>query len=627
MWESREKKERIKVRHKHIRHLFLFELLYLTTFLLLAYLILRFVFRMLLKITGYSYLTLENMKPFFLHPATIIVAVMILIGASAASLLENVSLIVFYQGYVRERKVSLSKIFFPGLRETAALLHRANRPVVLFYAFWNALPGLLPLLVILAIRFRVPAYLAKLVVGQKVGVLFVVLLGLFCLVVYIFGIYTLHYCVLEECSLQEGFRKSSRFVAKKLRLFFIYFLGINIAHYTIGYISYLIAQFLSCYIMYCTRPKNVAMAAMLTAYDDVMLVMGIFITISGQVVVHAALTMFFAKYSTVQAHQDRIEKWQEQMEYEDVEWEMDYSAGHGGLRKIRGWYSKILAGGITILFLVGGFTVYDVVRNGSLIDRETLFGIHITAHRGASADAPENSVAALELAIEQMADYAEIDVRETKDGVLVLMHDSSAKRTAGRNRKIEAMTLDEVRHMEIGSWFSKMYENERIPTLEEVMELCKGRIQLNIELKPGKSEAAKETMAKRVTELIRDYDMENQCVVSCSDLAVLGRIKELRPEIKTGYIMAFAYGSFYNEENVDFFSIKSSFLNDEMVRDMHAAGKEVHAWTVNSNSEMQRMKQIGVDNIITDYAIRAREVVYGEEDKIDFIKMFGFARH
>lgn len=85
------------------------------------------------------------------------------------------------------------------------------------------------------------------------------------------------------------------------------------------------------------------------------------------------------------------------------------------------------------------------------------------------------------------------------------------------------------------------------------------------------------------------------------------------PELRTGYIIAAAYGDYYSEEALDFISIRSGFVNQQMVQRAHENGKAVHAWTVNSKSELERMKLLQVDNVITDYPVLAREILYREE--------------
>ena len=98
---------------------------------------------------------------------------------------------------------------------------------------------------------------------------------------------------------------------------------------------------------------------------------------------------------------------------------------------------------------------------------------------------PENTMAAFQKAIDDMADYIELDVQLTSDGEVIVMHDSNAYRTTGVDENIVNMTYKEVRRLDAGSWYSDEYKGEKVPGLREVLELAQGKIKLNIELKPA----------------------------------------------------------------------------------------------------------------------------------------------
>ena len=118
--------------------------------------------------------------------------------------------------------------------------------------------------------------------------------------------------------------------------------------------------------------------------------------------------------------------------------------------------------------------------------------------------------------------------------------------------------------------------------------------------------------------------MREQCVVTSVRFSYLARIKELDPEIRTGYIISAAYGDYYSSDDIDFISLRSSFVSERLVEAAHEKGKAVHAWTVNSKSEMERMKMLGVDNIITDYPVIAREILYREaatESLLEYLRL------
>lgn len=265
---------------------------------------------------------------------------------------------------------------------------------------------------------------------------------------------------------------------------------------------------------------------------------------------------------------------------------------------------------MAILASIGVFSIWDMVRTGPTVTDRLLTQVEITAHRGSSKNAPENTMSAIQMAMEEMADSAEIDVQLTSDGVVVLGHDASLKRVAGVNRPISSMTWEQIQKLDVGSWFSDSYAGEQIPSLEEVLEACHGKMHLNIEIK---NVGADSDLPARVVNLIKSAGMEEQCVVTSTSLSYLKAVKEIDPQIVTGYIISAAYGNFYSSDALDFISLRSSFVDRHLVENVHAQGKGVFAWTVNNKSEMERLMMLGVDGIITDRPVLAREIVYREE--------------
>ncbi|WP_195268186.1 glycerophosphodiester phosphodiesterase [Eubacterium sp. 1001713B170207_170306_E7] len=230
-------------------------------------------------------------------------------------------------------------------------------------------------------------------------------------------------------------------------------------------------------------------------------------------------------------------------------------------------------------------------------DLDTLLhGTQVSGHRGNSSDAPENSRSALEKAIELGADYVEIDVAETRDGVLVVSHDNNLKRTTGQNVYIWQSTYEEIRNLDIGSFFSPEYKGERLMTLDEAIEVCQGRIRMNIELKPTPYDSG---FAQKAVETIKRHEFEGQCYLASLNYGILEEVKELTTEIETLYITPIAYGDIENLD-VDALSIEQTFITKGLVERAHRKNKDVHAWTVDDAVSMQKMIDCGVDNIITD---------------------------
>ncbi len=222
--------------------------------------------------------------------------------------------------------------------------------------------------------------------------------------------------------------------------------------------------------------------------------------------------------------------------------------------------------------------------------------VQVTAHRGHSRAAPENTLRAIRKAIESGADYAEVDVQQTADGVVVLLHDRDLKRVAGDPRRAGELPYVEIRKLDVGSWFDPAFAGERVPTLAEVVNLSQGRIKLNIELK---FYGSAERLSREVARLLREHDFESDCLVTSFDFDVLRELKRYNPRVRTGLIVAYALGDLSRLE-VEALSVRADWLSDDVLRAAHRHGKEVHVWTVNDARQMARLMKRGVDNIITD---------------------------
>lgn len=249
----------------------------------------------------------------------------------------------------------------------------------------------------------------------------------------------------------------------------------------------------------------------------------------------------------------------------------------------------------TLTILIGSFLFLWVT-----IEEEASYNsrsVGITAHRGSSYEAPENTLIAIEKAISNGATHVEIDVQLTKDGELILLHDETFKRTTGIEKRPDEMTLEETKQLDAGIWFGEEFEGEKIPTLQEVIDFCKGKITLNIEIK-GSNHSPE--ICDALVSIIQKNHFSNDCVITSLNYEDLVRIEELNPLIDTGYIMFVALGDL-SDLNIDFYSIEASNVNEEFVNVAHELGREVHVWTINEESDMLEMLAYGVDNIITDY--------------------------
>ena len=195
--------------------------------------------------------------------------------------------------------------------------------------------------------------------------------------------------------------------------------------------------------------------------------------------------------------------------------------------------------------------------------------IAVTAHRGSSLKAPENTMSAIRQAITDGADYAEIDVQTTADGVVVLMHDADLARIGSVSRRLDAIEYEELKTIDIGSWFSADFATERIATLEEAIELARGRIKLNIELKYNRPDP---DLAGKVGHIVRERGFIKECVITSLDHKALIVFRKSCPEVRVGLIVFRSVGNPL-QTDVDFVSMNAGRVTSGLVKQAHKQGQ------------------------------------------------------
>jgi glycerophosphoryl diester phosphodiesterase len=256
---------------------------------------------------------------------------------------------------------------------------------------------------------------------------------------------------------------------------------------------------------------------------------------------------------------------------------------------------------VICLLLAGGLALmWWVAAHGSPPSE-----VAITAHRGNSSRAPENSLAAFRAAIDAQADYSELDVQRTRDGVVVVLHDGDLMRMADDPRKIGDLTMQDLTTIDIGRKRGPAFVGERVPTLAAVIALVRGRMKLNVELKYN---APDPQLAGTVVDVLRREQFLDQVVISSLSAAALEQVRALEPRLRIGQIVTVAVGD-VTRAGTDFLSLSSMRATPEVIRRAHAAGKAVHVWTLNRPELMLRMIERGADNLLTDYPELAARVL------------------
>ncbi|WP_338335322.1 glycerophosphodiester phosphodiesterase [Bacillus altitudinis] len=229
--------------------------------------------------------------------------------------------------------------------------------------------------------------------------------------------------------------------------------------------------------------------------------------------------------------------------------------------------------------------------------------MYIIAHRGSSSAAPENTIAAFDVAVEQGADYIELDVQMTMDQHVVVIHDDTVDRTTNGNGLVKSYTLDQLKKLDAGSWFDQQYTNERIPTLQEILERYSQRIGILIEIKHPKRQIGIE---KAVARIINRFAYSRHIMIQSFDVHALQRIKAFAPSLRTALIIKpdvfkltkrklTTYSSFANGLNM-----KKTMINKWWIDRIHSFGMEVFIWTVKDQKTADRFKKYPIDGVVTD---------------------------
>lgn len=247
----------------------------------------------------------------------------------------------------------------------------------------------------------------------------------------------------------------------------------------------------------------------------------------------------------------------------------------------------------------------------------------IIGHRGASASAPENTLAAFERALQDGADGIEFDVRRARDGVPVVIHDATLKRTGLRHEAVAALSSAELSEIDVGSWFNRRFpararaefSEERVPTLAHVLEIVGGRCRaLYVEMKCDLHEA--HALASEVVKAIQTSDAARRIIVESFTLEAIREIKRLAPEIRTAALfersltrplpLTHQMLAQAREACADEIALHRTLVSRRTVEAAHREGMNVVVWTVDHPSWIKRAQTLKLHALITNHPARMR---------------------
>lgn len=269
-----------------------------------------------------------------------------------------------------------------------------------------------------------------------------------------------------------------------------------------------------------------------------------------------------------------------------------------GFNKRRGLVIFVAVIGIFGTVLVNAFVQSSIIY--------LPWDVEVAAHKGDGFDSPENSISAVESAIAKGVKIVEIDVTLTKDNVLVLNHDQDLTQYTNLPDKIRNLTYDEIKDVDIGSYFAEEYAGETIPTLDEVLALTSTtNTKVIIDVKTDNDEAI---YADLIAKLVEKYETEELTIVQSFNQQLLKAMRERKEEIKLSQIL-YLYAGKLSNLDVDFYTVRETMLTKRFVKHAQSKNRGVWVWTVNRKKSIEKVLSYDIDGIITDYPERVNRII------------------
>ena len=583
----------------NIGTLLVFELLYKFASMAVFKPLLTGVMKLALKAQGLSYLSDETIGTFIRSPLTWFFLLLIVLGMAFFTLFDICCIITCIHASFRKQAMPLLALMRKGLKTSLRVIYQRNIVMILYLLI------IIPMTHALVIsgyitKFTVPQFIVDYIMSHTWLAILYIGFWIYIGLRSFHWIYSLHYFCLENCNFKQARKRSWKLQKNHYWTDLIIVLGWSAACIGIYYGVILSGSWLVSRVNQALPTQDLFSSLTLSGISLLMDVCGALFFCFDLPLFFICISLLF--YYRKAAAGERIPR-----VFRDLD--NDYRVTNTRwVKKIYMYRKRIIA--LSIVVVIGVNFAYNFADRRGVLHMGLGNPVEVTAHRGYSAAYPENTIPAFKGAIQVGADWAELDVQQTADGEVIVMHDSNLKRTTGLDKEVWQVTWDEIKDLDNGSWFDKKYQTVRIPTLEEVLKVCRGKIHLNIEIKPSGHD---KDLEEQVAKLLKKYHMRDTCVVSSLKYDSLRKIKEADDSIETAYITSVSYGNFTDLEYADGYSVESTLLSKSFVNKAQKAGKQIYVWTVNSEERLEKVVGMGIDNVITDDPVMAKELIYEQE--------------
>ena len=548
------------------------------------------VMKLALKAQGLSYLSDETIGTFIRSPLTWFFLLLIVLGMAFFTLFDICCIITCIHASFRKQAMPLLALMRKGLKTSLRVIYQRNIVMILYLLI------IIPMTHALVIsgyitKFTVPQFIVDYIMSHTWLAILYIGFWIYIGLRSFHWIYSLHYFCLENCNFKQARKRSWKLQKNHYWTDLIIVLGWSAACIGIYYGVILSGSWLVSRVNQALPTQDLFSSLTLSGISLLMDVCGALFFCFDLPLFFICISLLF--YYRKAAAGERIPRVFRDLDnayrVTNTRW----------VKKIYMYRKRIIA--LSIVVVIGVNFAYNFADRRGVLHMGLGNPVEVTAHRGYSAAYPENTIPAFKGAIQVGADWAELDVQQTADGEVIVMHDSNLKRTTGLDKEVWQVTWDEIKDLDNGSW---------IPTLEEVLKVCRGKIHLNIEIKPSGHD---KDLEEQVAKLLKKYHMRDTCVVSSLKYDSLRKIKQADDSIETAYITSVSYGNFTDLEYADGYSVESTLLSKSFVNKAQKAGKQIYVWTVNSEERLEKVVGMGIDNVITDDPVMAKELIYEQE--------------
>ena len=583
----------------NIGTLLVFELLYKFASMAVFKPLLTGVMKLALKTQGLSYLSDETIGTFIRSPLTWFFLLLIVLGMAFFTLFDICCIITCIHASFRKQAMPLLALMRKGLKTSLRVIYQRNIVMILYLLI------IIPMTHALVIsgyitKFTVPQFIVDYIMSHTWLAILYIGFWIYIGLRSFHWIYSLHYFCLENCNFKQARKRSWKLQKNHYWTDLIIVVGWSAACIGIYYGVILSGSWLVSRVNQALPTQDLFSSLTLSGISLLLDVCGALFFCFDLPLFFICISLLF--YYRKAAAGERIPRVFRDLDnayrITNTRW----------VKKIYMYRKRIIV--LSIVVVIGVNFAYNFADRCGVLHMGLGNPVEVTAHRGYSAVYPENTIPAFKGAIQVGADWAELDVQQTADGEVIVMHDSNLKRTTGLDKEVWQVTWDEIKDLDNGSWFDKKYQTVRIPTLEEVLKVCRGKIHLNIEIKPSGHD---KDLEEQVAKLLKKYHMRDTCVVSSLKYDSLRKIKQADDSIETAYITSVSYGNFTDLEYADGYSVESTLLSKSFVNKAQKAGKQIYVWTVNSEERLEKVVGMGIDNVITDDPVMAKELIYEQE--------------